>query len=231
MVPDLLPEEGRTLHAPPAAGTCGRQIERSSHEFRFRWREIPHRARRRIAAAGDRRHQRQPRPAGQARRLPGDLSVRWRRRRRIARPARSGYQHARRRADRRAPHHRRLRPAADGRHRHRLRSQRVQHRAHGEVADQGRRGGLPHRGPGRRQALRPSPGQGNRVGRRDGRPREGGRRCEDRSGFLPDRAHRRHPGRRRGRRHRARHRSRQVPTVSSPRPPTTCPPISVSSMR
>ncbi len=51
-------------------------------------------------------------------------------------PARPGHQHARRRADRRAPHHRRVRPAADGRHRHRLRPERVQHRAHRQEPDQ-----------------------------------------------------------------------------------------------
>jgi hypothetical protein len=42
------------------------------------------------------------------------------------------------------------------------------------------RGGGPHRGPGGCQALRPPPGQGNRHHRRDGRPSEGGGRCQDR---------------------------------------------------
>ena len=53
-----------------------------------------------------------------------------------------------------------------GRRRHRLRRLGVQHRAHGQVADQGRRGGDAHRGPGRRQALRPSARQGARVAAR-----------------------------------------------------------------
>ena len=41
-------------------------------------------------------------------------------------------------------------------------SSRVQRRAHGQVDDQVRRGRDPYRRPGRRQALRPSSGQGNR---------------------------------------------------------------------
>ena len=76
---------------------------------------------------------------GRALGLQGDLPVRRRRRRGLARRARSRHQQARRRADRRAPHHRRLRAAAAGRRRHRLRRVGVQHRAHGQVADQGRR--------------------------------------------------------------------------------------------
>ena len=97
--------------------------------------------------------------------LPRDLPVRRRRRRRLARPARSRHQQPRRRADRRAPHHRRVRAAAAGRRRHRLRRERVQHRAHGEVADQVRRRRDAHRGPGRREALRPPAGQGDRRAR------------------------------------------------------------------
>ncbi len=92
---------------------------------------------------------------------------------------------------------------------------------------------MPHRGPGRRQALRPSAGQGNRQHRGDGRPRQGRRRCPHRQRLLPDRAHRRHRLARRGRRHRARPApaSRPAPTPSSPKPPTTCRPTTASSMR
>jgi methylisocitrate lyase len=75
------------------------------------------------------------------------------------------------------------RPAAAGRHRHRLR-QRLQHRAHGQEPDQGRRRRPAHRGPGGRQALRPSPGQGTRQQRRDGRPREGAADAKTDAGFF-----------------------------------------------
>ena len=73
--------------------------------------------------------------------------------------------------------------AAAGRHRHRL-GRRVQHRAHGPLDDQGRRRRRAHRGPGRRQALRPPSRQGGRVEGRDGRPRQGGRRCAHRPDFV-----------------------------------------------
>ena len=124
-------------------------------QTRIARRPVPSRAGRRKPAADHRRHQRQPCAAGQARRLPRHLPVGRRRRRRLAGPAGPGHQHHGRRADRRAPHHRRVRRAAAGRHRHRLRSVGLQHRPHGQEPDQVRRGRLPHRGPGRRQALRP----------------------------------------------------------------------------
>ena len=107
--------------------------------------------------------------ARRARRLQVDLPLRRRRRRGLARPARPRHQQPRRRAHRRAPHHRRVRAAAAGGRRHRLRRERVQHRAHGEVPHQGGRGGHAHRGPGRRQALRAPPGQGARLAAGDGR--------------------------------------------------------------
>ena len=53
--------------------------------------------------------------------------------------------------------------AAARRRRHGLRRERVQRRAHREIADQVRRGGHAHRGPGRRQALRPPAEQGARL--------------------------------------------------------------------
>ncbi len=57
--------------------------------------------------------------------------------------------------------------AAAGRRRHRLRRVAPStSRAPCKLADQGRRGGDAHRGPGRRQALRPPPGQGAGVAAR-----------------------------------------------------------------
>ncbi len=141
--------------------------------------------------------------------LPCHLPVRRRCRGGFSGPAGPGHQHARRRAHRCPPHHRRVRPAADGRHRYRLRAERVQHRPHGEKPGQVRRRRLPHRGPGRRQALRSPAGQGNRHHRGNGRSRQGRGRRQDRSGLLPDRAHRRDRRGRRGRRHRACHRLRR----------------------
>ena len=80
--------------------------------------------------------------------------------------------------------------AAAGRCRHRLGAARSTSPAP-SVADQGRRGGAAHRGPGRRQALRPPPGQGARVAERDGRPHQGRGGCAHRSGFRDHGAHRR----------------------------------------
>ncbi len=48
-----------------------------------------------------------------------------------------------------------------------------------------------HRGPGRRQALRPPPGQGTGEPGRDGRPREGRGRRQDRPRLRHHGAHRR----------------------------------------
>ena len=105
-------------------------------------------------------------------RLQGDLPVRRRRRRRLARPARPRHQQPRRRADRRAPHHRRLRrcrcwststPASAPRAFNIARTVKSLIKS-GAARDA-------HRGPGRRQALRPPAGQGARVAGRDGRPR------------------------------------------------------------
>ena len=50
--------------------------------------------------------------------------------------------------------------------------------------DQGRRRGHAHRGPGRRQALRPPPRQGARLAGRDGRPHQGGGRRAHRRDFV-----------------------------------------------
>jgi hypothetical protein len=61
---------------------------------------------------------------------------------------------------------------------------RLQHRAHGQVADQGRRRRDAHRGPGRRQALRPPPRQGIVSAGGDGRPHQGRGRRAHRPGFV-----------------------------------------------
>ena len=104
-----------------------------------RRRALSRRARRGTPAADRRHHQRLPRAPRRARRLSRDLPLGRRRRGRLAGPAGSRHQHARRRADRRAPHHRRVRAAAAGGRGHGVRRERVQRRAHGEVAHQVRR--------------------------------------------------------------------------------------------
>ena len=93
------------------------------------------------------------------------LSLRRRRGRQLARHSRPRHQHHGRRADRRPPHHRCLPAAAAGRYRHRL-GRRLQHRAHHPPDDQGRRGRRAYRGPGGRQALRPSARQRTGVPRK-----------------------------------------------------------------
>ena len=159
-------------------------------------REIPRRPEGREAPAGARRDQRLPRDPRQGLRLQGDLPLRRRRGRGLAGPARPRHLQPGRRAHRRAPHHRRLRPAAAGGRGHRLRRERLQRRAHREVAHQVRRGRDAHRGPGGRQALRPPARQGAGHAAGDGRPHQGRRRREDRPRLLHHGAHRR--ARRRG---------------------------------
>jgi hypothetical protein len=75
------------------------------------WPALPRGPDARAAAPDRRRHQRQPRAVGAARRLSRHLPFGRRCRRRLARPARPRHQHAGRRAHRRAPHHRRVRRA------------------------------------------------------------------------------------------------------------------------
>ena len=130
--------------APPSPSSSFRaprhdRTHRHRRPYPFRRRPLPRRDGGGEAAADRRHDQRLRRAAGRALRLPLDLSLRRRRRRRLAGPARPRHQHPRRRAYRRTPHHRRLRPAPARRRRHRLRRERVQHRAHGQVPDQVRR--------------------------------------------------------------------------------------------
>ena len=124
--------------------------------------------------------------------LQGALPLRRRRRRRLARAARPRHQQPRRRADRRAAHHRRLRrcrcwststPASARR--------RSTSRAPCKSLIKAGAGGDAHRGPGRRQALRPPAGQGARVAGGDGRPHQGRRRRAHRPRLRHHGAHRR----------------------------------------
>ena len=158
-----------------------------------------------------------------------------------------GISQPRRRADRHPPHHRRLRPAAAGRRRHRLRRERLQRRPHDALADQVRRRRDAHRGPGRRQALRPPPRQGAGVEAGDVRPHQGRGRRAQRSRFRRHGAHRRagerrprararaRRGLRRGRRRhdlpRGDHRARHVPQVRRRGRRCPCSPTSPNSAR
>ena len=96
----------------------------------------------------------------------GALPVRRRRRRRFARPARPGHQHAGRRARSTcaaSPTRAQLPLLVDidtG-----FGAARSTSRARSAIADQGRRRRHAHRRPGRREALRPPPRQGGRVAR------------------------------------------------------------------
>ncbi len=136
-------------------------------------------------AAADRRHdQRQPRADGRGCRLSRAVRFRRRRRRRSLGLPDLGINTLDDVLDRRAAHHRRAATlpllvdvdTGFGRAFNIARTVRALCKAGAAAAA--------HRGPGRRQALRPPAQQGDRAGRGDGRPRQGGGRRAHRCPVL-----------------------------------------------